>query len=78
MQIRPPDAIETYLAPLVSSPQRMMLTNAYAVGVDPNPLAGIESALKSCYVATGIVWGTADTIFRHPAPIILPALFQTR
>jgi haloalkane dehalogenase len=56
----------------------MMLTNAYAVGVDPNPLAGIESALKSCYVATGIVWGTADTIFRHPAPIILPALFQTR
>jgi haloalkane dehalogenase len=62
------EAIETYLAPLVSSPQRKMLTNAYAMGLDPNPLAGIESALKSCSVATRIVWGTADKIFSQTSP----------
>jgi hypothetical protein len=45
-----------------------MLTNAYAMGLDPNPLAGIESALKSCSVATRIVWGTADKIFSQTSP----------
>jgi haloalkane dehalogenase len=62
------EAIETYLAPLVSSQQRKVLTNAYAMGFDPNPLAGIESALKSCSVATRIVWGTADKIFSQTSP----------
>jgi pimeloyl-ACP methyl ester carboxylesterase len=57
------EAIQTYLAPLVGSPQRKALTNAYAVALAPNPLAGIESALKSCHVATRIVWGMADKIF---------------
>ncbi len=62
------EAIETYLAPLLSSPQRKLLTNAYAIGLDPNPLAGIESALKTCSVATRIVWGAADTIFSQASP----------
>ena len=62
------EAIETYLAPLLSSPQRKLLTNAYAIGLDPNPLAGIESALKTCSVATRIVWGEADTIFSQTSP----------
>jgi hypothetical protein len=62
------EAIETYLAPLLSSPQRKLLTNAYAIGLDPNPLAGIESALKTCSVATRIVWGAADTIFSQTSP----------
>ncbi len=62
------EAIETYLAPLVSSPQRKALTNAYAIALDPNPLAGIESALKRCYVATRIIWGTGDTIFSQTSP----------
>jgi pimeloyl-ACP methyl ester carboxylesterase len=62
------EAIETYLAPLVSSPRRKTLTNAYAAGLDPNPLAGIESALKRCYVATRIVWGTGDKIFSQASP----------
>lgn len=57
------ETIETYLAPLVNSPRRKSLTNAYAAALAPNPLAGIESLLKHCDVATRIVWGTGDTIF---------------
>lgn len=49
-------------------PQRKALTNAYATALDPNPLAGIESALKRCHVATRIVWGTADKIFSQASP----------
>jgi pimeloyl-ACP methyl ester carboxylesterase len=62
------EAIETYLEPLVSSPQRKALTNAYATALDPNPLAGIESALKHAHVPTRIVWGTADRIFSQASP----------
>jgi haloalkane dehalogenase len=62
------EAIETYLGPLVSSPQRKALTNAYAIALDPNPLAGIESALKHGRVPTRIVWGTADRIFSQASP----------
>jgi pimeloyl-ACP methyl ester carboxylesterase len=57
------DAIGQYLAPLVGSPEREALTNAYALALDPNPLAGIEASLKQCTVPTRIVWGTADAIF---------------
>jgi hypothetical protein len=65
----PPDeAIETYLGPLASSPHRKMLTNAYAAALDPNPLAGIESALKNCWVPTRVVWGAGDTIFSQASP----------
>jgi haloalkane dehalogenase len=56
-------AIETYLAPLLSTTRRKDLTNAYAASLDPNPLFGITSELKKCYVATRVVWGTADSIF---------------
>ena len=62
------EAIDTYLTPLVSSRERKALTNAYAVALAPNPLAGIESALRSCRVATRIVWGTADKIFSPLSP----------
>jgi len=62
------EAIDCYLAPLVSSPQRKAQTNAYAIGLAPNPLAGIEPALKRCAVPTRIVWGTADNIFSQTSP----------
>jgi pimeloyl-ACP methyl ester carboxylesterase len=62
------EAIETYLRPLVSSPERKALTNAYAIALAPNPLAGIESALRKSHVATRIVWGTADKIFSQASP----------
>lgn len=56
-------AIETYLGPLVYSPARKAMTNAYAVALDPNPLAGIEAALKQLSIPVRIVWGMSDDIF---------------
>ena len=70
------DAIETYLGPLVGSPRRKALTNAYAVALIPNPLAGIESALKRCQIPTRIVWGTADNIFSQVSPDYLNHTFS--
>jgi pimeloyl-ACP methyl ester carboxylesterase len=57
------EAIDTYLGPLVATPERKALLHAYALGLDPNPLAGIEPALKKCRVPARIVWGTDDDIF---------------
>ena len=65
------EAIDTYLAPLVASPERKALTNAYAVGLAPNPLAGIATALRRCTIPTRIVWGTGDTIFSRESPVYL-------
>lgn len=56
-------AIEIYLGPLVYSPERKALTNAYAVALDPNPLAGIEAALGRLDIPARIVWGMSDDIF---------------
>lgn len=64
-------AIEQYLGPLVSSPARKALTNAYALGLEVNPLAGIEAILRHRRVPTRIVWGMADTIFSHESPAYL-------
>jgi len=62
------EAIDYYIGPLVSSPARKAQTNAYCLALDPNPLAGVEAALKRCQVPTRIVWGTADTIFAQASP----------
>lgn len=62
------EAIDYYLGPLVSSPQRKALVHAYALGLDPNPLAGIEAALRRCEIPTRIVWGTGDDIFSAASP----------
>jgi len=57
------ETIDMYLGPLVESPQRKSLTNAYAIGLAPNPLAGTGLLLKEIPVPARIVWGTGDTIF---------------
>ena len=62
------EAIDYYLGPLVSSPERKALVHAYALALDPNPLAGIEAALKRSTVPTRIVWGTGDPIFSQESP----------
>ena len=62
------DAIGAYLAPLVASPARKALADAYAVALDPDTLAGIEPALRRSTVPTRIVWGTGDTIFSSRSP----------
>ena len=62
------EAIDYYFTPLVATPERVALTDAYAMGLDPNPLAGIEAALRRCQVPVRIVWGTGDTIFSARSP----------
>jgi haloalkane dehalogenase len=69
-------AIETYLGPLVGSPRRKALTNAYAVALSLNPLAGIEPALKRCQIPTRIVWGMGDKIFSQASPDYLNRTFS--
>ncbi len=53
------EAIDADLWPLVSSPSRKALLHAYALGLTPNPLAGLPRS----DVPLRIVWGMADTIF---------------
>jgi haloalkane dehalogenase len=67
-QLLADETIEYYLRPLVSSPERKAQAHAYARGLDPNPLAGIEPALKRSEVRTRIVWGTGDDIFSQASP----------
>ncbi|WP_266168548.1 alpha/beta fold hydrolase [Dyella subtropica] len=62
------ETIDMYLHPLVESSHRKALTNAYAIGLAPNPLAGVEPALKRCAVPTRILWGTGDDIFSKDDP----------
>lgn len=59
------EAIDYYLAPLVASPDR---THAYALGLERNSLAGIQSRLRRSAAPTRIVWGTGDTIFSSDSP----------
>jgi pimeloyl-ACP methyl ester carboxylesterase len=62
------EAVDYYLTPLVSSPQRKAQVHSYAIALEPNPLAGIEPALKKCAAPTRIVWGTGDDIFSQKSP----------
>src|SRR4030095_16436263 len=42
------EAIDCYLAPLVSSPRRKAQLHAYCVALERNPLLAIEPALRRC------------------------------
>lgn len=57
------DVIDDYFAPLIGSPERKALSDAFLIGLEPNPLAGIGPALARFKAPVRIVWGTADTIF---------------
>jgi pimeloyl-ACP methyl ester carboxylesterase len=57
------ETIEYYLAPLVGSPLRRAQYHAFHLALEPNPLAGIEAALKRSQVPLRIVWGASDDIF---------------
>lgn len=57
------EAIECYLGPLVSSQRRKDLVHAYAIALERNVLAGVETGLRNSLVPTRVVWGDGDTIF---------------
>jgi pimeloyl-ACP methyl ester carboxylesterase len=67
-------ALDTYLGPLTDGPARKALTNAYTLGLEHNPLAGLEPQLRACRIPTRIVWGTGDTIFSPANPDYLDRL----
>lgn len=67
-------AIGMYFGPLVATSASKALVNAYTLGLDPNPLAGIEASLRQCKVPTRIVWGMADDIFAKESPDYLDAI----
>jgi haloalkane dehalogenase len=68
-------ALDFYLAPLVATPERAALTDAYARALRPNALAGIEPHLRRCGVPTRIVWGMSDAIFSADSPDYLARTF---
>jgi len=61
------EAIDYYLSPLCQPTQKPWV-HAYALGLTPNPLAGIEPLLKQSRVPTRILWGTGDDIFSQASP----------
>lgn len=67
-------ALEQYLGPLIASPARKALINRYALGLTPNPLAGMAPLLRECTVPTRIVWGMGDTIFSPRNPDYLASV----
>lgn len=69
------EAVDYYFAPLVASALRKAQVHAYAIGLERNPLEGIEPLLRRCRVPTRIVWGTADTAFSPASPDYLDRTF---
>ncbi len=69
------EAIEFYLRPLVSTPERKAQLHAYCVALDRNPLLAIEPALGRCAAPLRVVWGTGDTIFDPSGPAWLDRTF---
>jgi haloalkane dehalogenase len=61
-------AIESYLTPVLASKRRKDLIHQYALGLEPNALAGIAPALRAYKGPARIVWGTGDTIFSPASP----------
>jgi pimeloyl-ACP methyl ester carboxylesterase len=57
------DVIEYYVAPMVSTPLRRKQYHDFHKALAPNPLAGIEAALKRSTVPVRMVWGNKDAIF---------------
>ena len=61
-------ALQQYLGPILRSVERKDLANRYALGLKPNPLAGIETDLRKLNVPVRIVWGMSDDIFSKDNP----------
>lgn len=55
--------IEYYVAPMVSTPLRRKQYHDFHKALAPNPLAGIEAALRRSTVPVRMVWGASDKIF---------------
>ncbi|HVJ03454.1 MAG TPA: alpha/beta hydrolase [Sphingomonas sp.] len=68
-------ALETYLGPLVASPERKALTDAFALALEPNVLRAAHDRLRAFRGPVRILWGGADTLFSKESPAFLDQLF---
>lgn len=66
------ETIDMYLAPLV---RNAAATNAFAVALEPNALAGIAPVLRASRVPVRIVWGSGDKTFSADTPAYLDRAF---
>jgi pimeloyl-ACP methyl ester carboxylesterase len=57
------DIIDYYVAPMVSTPLRRRQYHAFHNALAPNPLAGVEAALRRSAAPVRMVWGASDMIF---------------
>ena len=57
------ETIETYLRPLVASPQRVRDVERFLAAFDNAQTVAIESRLQTLQVPTLVVWGTDDVYF---------------
>jgi pimeloyl-ACP methyl ester carboxylesterase len=57
------ECIETYLAPLAATPERIAQFEAYTLALEPNVLEKIEPELKHCAAPARIIWGDAAPAF---------------
>lgn len=69
------EANEYYFPPLISTPRRRELVQAYTIGLEHNPLIGIGPQLKRSSVPARIVWGTGDKIFSPAGAVYLDRNF---
>jgi len=69
------EVIEYYVTPLVTSPLRRQQYHAFHLAMEPNPLAGVEAALRKSTVPVRIVWGASDDIFLPKDAHYLDQLF---
>jgi pimeloyl-ACP methyl ester carboxylesterase len=67
--------IEYYVAPMVSTPLRRKQYHDFHKALAPNPLAGIEAALKRSTVPVRLVWGASDKIFPVADAVYLDRVF---
>jgi pimeloyl-ACP methyl ester carboxylesterase len=69
------ETLDYYIEPLVSSPLRRTQYHAFHIALEPNPLDGIETALKRSKAPVRIVWGASDDIFAQEDAEYLDRIF---
>jgi pimeloyl-ACP methyl ester carboxylesterase len=67
--------IDYYVQPLVATPLRRAQYHEFHVALTPNPLAGVEAALKRYTGPVRIIWGAGDDIFDQGDAEYLDRLF---
>jgi len=69
------DTLECYLGAFTKSPLRMKQYGQFALALEMNVLAGVESALQQFPSPVRILWGTGDAIFSAASPELLNRTF---